>query len=216
MSALDGVQIILTPVRAPNANAVAERWIGTVRAECLDRLLIVGRQHLVHVFRVYTKHYNGHCPHRALGLRPDPPSDWPSPARISRTDLRRDMLGGLVHEHRQLGDHIYAPYGRRFGSPPGRTRHTARWSHDRAHPQRLSRSDRQARTRVVMARVWSATSASRSWMRRARARRLAAVAMVSASQAARWRSRPQAVTSWRVVKLSPAQKCEASPLTVIC
>jgi hypothetical protein len=53
---------------------------------------------------------------------------------------------------------------------------------------------------VVMARVWSAISASRSWMRRARARRLAAVAAVSTSQVARWRSRPQAVTSWRVVK----------------
>jgi hypothetical protein len=67
-------------------------------------------------------------------------------------------------------------------------------------PVRLSRSGRQARTRVVMARVCSAISVSRSWMRRASARRVAATVVVSVSQLAGSRSRPQAVTSWRVVK----------------
>jgi hypothetical protein len=67
-------------------------------------------------------------------------------------------------------------------------------------PHRLSRSGRQARTRVVMACVWSAISASRSWMRRARARRLATVAAVSTSQVARWRNRPQVLTRRGVVK----------------
>jgi putative transposase len=62
-----GAEIIRTPVQAPNANAVAERWIGTVHRECLDQLLIVGRQHLVHVLRAYTEHYNRHRPHRSLG-----------------------------------------------------------------------------------------------------------------------------------------------------
>ena len=52
-----GVQISCTPIRAPNANAVAERWVGTVRRECLDHLLIVGRPHLVHVLRAYVEHY---------------------------------------------------------------------------------------------------------------------------------------------------------------
>jgi putative transposase len=55
-----GVQIICTPVRAPNANAIAERWIGTVRRECLDQLLIVGGRHLVAVLRVYADHYVRH------------------------------------------------------------------------------------------------------------------------------------------------------------
>src|SRR5512132_235204 len=72
--------------------------------------------------------------------------------------------------------------------------------HDRATPQRLSSSGRQAWTRVVMARVWSAISRSRSWLRRARARRLAAVAMVSESKSAPSRSRPQALTRRGVVR----------------
>ena len=66
----------VTPVQAPTANAYAERWVGTVRAECLDWLLIVGRGHLEQVLRVYVQHYNRHRPHRALGLerRTHPPS----------------------------------------------------------------------------------------------------------------------------------------------
>ena len=62
--------MLITPVRAPNANAYAERWIRTVRAECLDWLLIIGRGHLEQVLQVYVEHYNVHRPHRALGLEP--------------------------------------------------------------------------------------------------------------------------------------------------
>jgi transposase InsO family protein len=56
--------VLVTPVRAPKANASAERWVGTVRAECLDGLLIVSRGHLEQVLRVYVPHYNRHRPHR--------------------------------------------------------------------------------------------------------------------------------------------------------
>jgi Integrase core domain/2TM domain len=66
----EGVRIIRTPVRAPNANAHVERWVGGVRRECLDRLLIVGRRQLEHVLRVYVRHYNHRRPHRALDLQP--------------------------------------------------------------------------------------------------------------------------------------------------
>ena len=65
--------MLVTPLQAPNANAYAERWIRTVRAECLDWLLIVGRGHLEQVLRVYVEHYNVHRPHRALGLEPPDP-----------------------------------------------------------------------------------------------------------------------------------------------
>jgi putative transposase len=65
----EGAEVLVTPVQAPNANAFAERWIGTVRAECLDWLLIVGRGHLEQVLRVYPEHYNRHRPHRALRLQ---------------------------------------------------------------------------------------------------------------------------------------------------
>jgi putative transposase len=66
----EGVRVIRTPVRAPNANAYAERWVRTARADCLDHLVIFGRRHLERVLRVYVRHYNGHRPHRALGLKP--------------------------------------------------------------------------------------------------------------------------------------------------
>jgi putative transposase len=62
----EAVEIIRTPFRAPKANAFAERWVGTVRRELLDWLLIVSRRQLEHVLRIYVDHYNTHRPHRAL------------------------------------------------------------------------------------------------------------------------------------------------------
>ena len=63
-----GTEVIRTPIQAPNANAIAERWVATVRQECLDHLLMVGRRQLVHVLHLYVEHYNRHRPHRGLGL----------------------------------------------------------------------------------------------------------------------------------------------------
>jgi putative transposase len=86
--------------RRRNANAYAERWIRTVRAECLDWLPIVGRGHLEQVLRIYLDHYNRHRPHRALGLAPPGPSaglTLVSEDRRARV-RRRDLLGGLLHE----------------------------------------------------------------------------------------------------------------------
>jgi putative transposase len=71
----EGIAVIRTPVQAPNANAHAERWVGSVRRECLDRLLIFSRRQLEHVLRVYARHYNQHRPHRALALRPPEQAD---------------------------------------------------------------------------------------------------------------------------------------------
>jgi putative transposase len=99
----EGAQVLLTPVRAPKANAYAERWVRTVRAECLDWLLIVGRGHLERILRVYVRHYNEHRPHRALGLQPP---DQPAGLTVDAEDQqgrvsRRDLLGGLLHEYRR-------------------------------------------------------------------------------------------------------------------
>jgi putative transposase len=98
-----GAEVLLTPVQAPNANAYAERWIRTVRAECLDWLLIVGRRHSDQVLRVYVGHYNQHRPHRALGLEPpDPAAGFRIIAEDHRARVhRRDLLGGLLHEYRR-------------------------------------------------------------------------------------------------------------------
>jgi len=96
-----GVEIIRTPAQAPNANAVAERWVGTVRRECLDQLLIVGCRQLVGVLRVYVEHYNRHRPHRSLGHRAPVPSvpGGPRSGPILGGLRRRDLLGGLIHEY---------------------------------------------------------------------------------------------------------------------
>ncbi len=94
----EGIRVIRTPVQAPNANAHAERWVRTLRADCLDRILILGRRHLEHVLRVYRGHYNEHRPHRALHLEPPSGRD-PTPLNATAHIRRRDLLGGLIHEY---------------------------------------------------------------------------------------------------------------------
>ncbi len=66
----EGVRVIRTPIRAPRANAIAERFVGTVRRECFDRMLILGRRHLVAVLGEFVDHYNTHRPHRRIGQAP--------------------------------------------------------------------------------------------------------------------------------------------------
>jgi transposase InsO family protein len=95
------IRIIRTPFRAPRANAIAERLIGTLRRECLDRLLITGPRHLTQVLQEYIAHYNTHRPHRSLHQQP-PTGAAPPPSRAAVRPLRRDRLGGLVHEYVQV------------------------------------------------------------------------------------------------------------------
>ncbi len=101
--ATENIKVIRTPVRAPNANAQMERWVGTVRRECLDRLLIFGRRQLEYVLRVYIKHYNHQRPDRGLDLKPPDPT---RPSRLAAGSRphplpidRRDLLGGIIHEY---------------------------------------------------------------------------------------------------------------------
>jgi transposase InsO family protein len=94
----EGIRIVKTPVQAPKANAIAERFVRTVRSECLDWLLILNQRQLEHVLRVYTDHYNRQRPHRALALRPPNPQAEP-PLPASCDVQRHDRLGGLIHEY---------------------------------------------------------------------------------------------------------------------
>ena len=90
--------MLKTPVRAPRANAVAERWVRTVRNECLDHVLVFGRRHLEQILRDYVTHYNAERPHRSLALAA--PVGLPqSRGSPSEDVLRRDVLGGLIHEY---------------------------------------------------------------------------------------------------------------------
>jgi putative transposase len=96
----EGIEVVRTPIRAPRANAFAERWVRSVRRGCLDWLLILNRRHLERVLRTYAEHYNGHRPHRALAQCP--PLARARPAHDHGTPLevhRRDRLGGLLHEY---------------------------------------------------------------------------------------------------------------------
>jgi transposase InsO family protein len=96
------IKIIKTPVRAPRANAIAERFVGTIRRELLDRILILNQRHAATVLQEFERHYNDHRPHRTLGqaapLRPLP---RPTPPAVDNVQ-RHDRLGGLIHEYRHV------------------------------------------------------------------------------------------------------------------
>jgi putative transposase len=95
----EDIGVIRTPVRAPRANAVAERWVRTVRSECLDGTVVLTRRHLLRVLNRYVRHYNDERPHQGLQLE----TPVPSATAIGRTPAhhvrRRDILGGLIHEY---------------------------------------------------------------------------------------------------------------------
>jgi putative transposase len=97
-----GVRVIRTPVRAPRANAIAERWISSARRECLDRMLITGERHLRLVVSEYVEHYNVHRPHRALCQSPPAGREHPPLMDPNVRVLRRDRLGGLIREYAQV------------------------------------------------------------------------------------------------------------------
>jgi putative transposase len=92
----ESIEVILTPYRAPNANAYAERWVRSVREECLDHLLIINERHLEHVLRTYSQYYNQARPHQGLSQQiPESPYQQPEHGTVQR----RDMLGGLLHDY---------------------------------------------------------------------------------------------------------------------
>ncbi len=98
----EGARVILTPVQAPNANAYAERVIVTIRAECLDWSLNLGRRHLDRTLWTYAEHDNRGWPHRGLALA-TPLAEAGDPVPVSPRDVRwRDLLGGLIHVYHGL------------------------------------------------------------------------------------------------------------------
>ena len=100
VSRSEGTEVIKAPVRAPRANAFAERFVRTARAECLDWVLVLGRRHLEAVLREYFAHYNTGRPHRGLDLGlPCGRAAPPEPASLAVD--RHDVLGGLIHEYRR-------------------------------------------------------------------------------------------------------------------
>ncbi len=98
--AAEGAEVIRIPVRAPVANAYAERWVGTIRRELLDRTLIWNQRQLHALLSEYVEHYNRHRPHRSLHNTP------PEAAEVAvfdpdRAIQKRAVCGGLINEYRQ-------------------------------------------------------------------------------------------------------------------
>jgi transposase InsO family protein len=99
--ASEDIQIIKTPIRAPRANAIMERWIGSLRRELLDRMLILNARHLRRVLTEYENHFNTHRPHRAL-TQAAPLRALPQPDTTETKIIRRDRLGAVIHEYTQV------------------------------------------------------------------------------------------------------------------
>ncbi len=96
----EGLRLIKAPIAAPRAKAHAERWVGSARRECLDRILIVSHRQLETVLREYVAYYNTHRPHRSLDQQPPLFKTSPVPPPDQEWRIRRrDRLGGLLHEY---------------------------------------------------------------------------------------------------------------------
>ena len=97
----EGTEVIRTPIRAPRANVYAERWVRSVRDECLDWTLILGRRHLERVLWAYVRHYNTRRPHLGLGLDSPAGDKIPAASGLAAAVRRRDVLRGLIHEYKR-------------------------------------------------------------------------------------------------------------------
>jgi putative transposase len=99
--ASSGIRVIKTPPRSPRANSYAERFVGTLRRECLDHLLIYGERHLRQVLAEYERHYNGHRAHQSRGQRP-PLHNAGQPIDLTAVIECRSAVAGLIHEYRRV------------------------------------------------------------------------------------------------------------------
>jgi putative transposase len=99
--AVEGFKVLPTPMQSPRANAYAERWVGTVRRELLDRMLLFRCRQLQAVLAEYADQYNGHRPYRALEQAPPHGSAEPPVIPAAGRVARRDRLGGLIHGYAQ-------------------------------------------------------------------------------------------------------------------
>ena len=101
VAAASGIEVIRTPIRAPRANAVCERFLGSVRRECLDHLLILGERHLRRALRAYCAYFNGARPHQGLGQAIPEAAGWVPPDSTAARIASIPVLGGLHHAYRR-------------------------------------------------------------------------------------------------------------------
>ena len=150
----NGMRVTRTPVRSPRANAFAERFVGTLRRECLDHVLILGERHLREVLAEYARHYNSHRPHQAL--QQEPPMRQPGRVvDITVRIERRKVLGGLISEYHRAA----LASEKLLVSGPRRVlaRHTPRYPQLHRH-RAQARPQRHGRPARPLARQALATS----------------------------------------------------------
>jgi Integrase core domain len=193
-AACEGINVIHTPIRAPQANAYAERFVRTIRAECLDWLLILGRRHLERVLRVYTTHYNRERPHRGLGLRAartsyhhpttkDRQDRAPRPTR--RTDPR-------IPPRRSMNRHSETPHGRASFTARGAPAPAGAARAPREAPRRRQPLPGLVRRKAVAARAEGAQDGVRRELRGRRRGRALARSTPMSRRAARERAAERA------------------------
>ena len=96
MFSSEGIEFVQTPFQAPRANSFAERWVRSVREECLDHILILNENHLRRVLKEYGEYYNHARPHQGISQRfPVSGPEWST----KRPIYRRDILGGVIHDY---------------------------------------------------------------------------------------------------------------------
>ena len=95
----EDIHIICTPFRAPNANAFSERWIRSVRQECLDKILVLSEGHLWRVLKEYQTYYNTRRPHQSLEQQS--PIERPEPETKGLIQKRK-ILGGIINDYFRL------------------------------------------------------------------------------------------------------------------
>jgi transposase InsO family protein len=95
-----GIEVIHTPDEAPRANAICERFVGSLRRECLDPMLVIGERRLIRVLKGYVSDYNPARPHQGLAQRiPAPTVSPPGEAKAGKV-MAFPVLNGLHHDHR--------------------------------------------------------------------------------------------------------------------
>jgi putative transposase len=99
LASATGIEVLRTPIKAPRANGICERYIGSVRRECLDQMLIFGERQLYRVVRAYVDYFNHSRPHRGIEQRV--PSGLPAMANVSGKIASTPVLNGLHHEYRR-------------------------------------------------------------------------------------------------------------------
>ncbi len=103
MAVGSGIEVLRMPLKAPRANAICERLLGSVRRECLDPIVILSEAHVRRVLMEYVRYFNRSRPHQGINQQvPEPDESSGPPLRGTSNVIACPVLGGLLHEYRRF------------------------------------------------------------------------------------------------------------------